>query len=299
MPNLVLRLSSYDVFRDDKAVLDLIDDAIADRVGIVVLTGGEGSSKQLYEAACVLKSVIRDRAYLLIDERVDIATAVSANGVVLSDQGLPTIVARNTMMDAKTGSVILPLVARNVHTYDAALDASNSEGADFLIFTLNGDARPEELVSSTPGRIKIPTFIMVDSPMDEISLKISLDSLRSGASGLVVSLDEFKSLREHGLSKLFDSEYASNMKVEDIGQSLENIKTIDSQNGYYGKEMIAGFTRLEEREQLLINKERSILIEAISVIQRAAPLMGDVSLLKDAVSQLDEPFSMVIVVIVC
>lgn len=88
VPNLVLRLSSYDVFRDDKAVLDLIDDAVADRVGIVVLTGGDGSGKKLYEAACVLKSVIRDRAYLLIDERVDIAAAVNANGVVLSDQGM-------------------------------------------------------------------------------------------------------------------------------------------------------------------------------------------------------------------
>lgn len=87
MPNLVLRLSSDDVFRDDKAVIDLVDDAVSDRVGIVVLAGGEGSGKKLYEAACLLKSVIKDRAYLLIDERVDIAAAVSANGVVLSDQG--------------------------------------------------------------------------------------------------------------------------------------------------------------------------------------------------------------------
>lgn len=302
MPNLVLRLSSDDVFRDDKAVLDLIDDSVSDRVGIVVLTGGEGSGKKLYEAACLLKSVIRDRAYLLIDERVDIAAAVNASGVVLSDQGLPTIVARNTMMDATSGSVVLPLVARNVHTYDAALDASNSEGADFLIFTLNGSARPEELASSTSGRIKIPTFIMVDSPMDEISLKTSLDSVRSGASGLVVSVDELKSLREDGLSKLFnffDSAFASNMEIEDIGQSLETIEATDMQNGFYGKKTIAGFARLEEREQQLIDKERSILTEAISVIQRAAPLTGDISLLKDAVSQLDEPFSMVIVVIVC
>lgn len=87
MPNLVLRLSSDDVFRDDKAVIDVIDNAVSDRVGIVVLTGVEGSGKRLYEAACLLKSVIRDRAYLLIDERVDIAAAVNASGVVLSDQG--------------------------------------------------------------------------------------------------------------------------------------------------------------------------------------------------------------------
>ncbi|KAK6141402.1 hypothetical protein DH2020_024850 [Rehmannia glutinosa] len=289
VPNLVLRLSSDDLFRDDKAVLDVIDDAVSDRVGIVVLTGGEGSGKKLYEAACLLKSVIKDRAYLLIDERVDIAAAVDASGVLLSDQGLPTIVARNTMMDAKTDSVILPLVARNVQSHEAAVDASTSEGADFLIYSINRDTGLEELVSSVSGHVKIPIFIMVDSPRDEISLKISSDSLRSGVSGIVVSLDELSSFRENDLTKLFYSD-ASNMKVEEVDQSFDHLKTIGTENGFYGKNAIAGFTRLEEREQQLIDKERSILLEAINVIQN-----GDISLLKDAVSQLDEPFSLVIV----
>lgn len=174
------------------------------------------------------------------------------------------------MMDAKADSVMLPLVARNVQTYDAALEASNSEGADFLILTLNGGGYPEEFVSSTSGGIKIPIFIMSGSPLDEISLH----SLRSGASGVVVSVDELKSLREEGLSKLFDSEYSSITKVDGIkGQGVEKIKTIDMQNGFYGKNKIGGFTRLQEREQQLIDKERSILVEAISVIQRAAPLV--------------------------
>ncbi|PIN25852.1 Thiamine-phosphate diphosphorylase [Handroanthus impetiginosus] len=297
VPNIVLRLSSDDVFRDDKAVIDVIDEAVSDRVGIVVLTGGEGSGKKLYEAACLLKSVIKDRAYLLIDERVDIATAVSASGVLLSDQGLPTIVARNTMMDAKPDSVILPLVARNVQTHDAALDASNSEGADFLVYTINGDDRPEELVSSVSGHVKIPIFIMFNSRRDGISSKIDL--LRSGVSGVVFSVDEFKLLREDDLSKLFYSEYTSNKKVEDGGQNLDNLKTAVTENGFPGKKMIAGFAKLEEREQQFIVKERLILLEAINVIERATPLMGDISLLKDAVSQLDEPFSLVIVVIVC
>ncbi|KAI3449630.1 hypothetical protein Pfo_006295 [Paulownia fortunei] len=199
------------------------------------------------------------------------------------------------MMDAKTDSVILPLVARNVQTHDAALDASNSEGADFLIYTLNGDDRLEELASSVSGHVKIPIFVMVDSLRDGVSLKISLDSLRSGVSGIVVSLDELNLLRENDLSKLFYSEYASNKKVEDGGQSFDNLETTGMENGFYGKKTIAGFTRLEEREQQFRDKERSILLEAINVIQRATPLMGDISLLKDAVSQLNEPFSLVIV----
>lgn len=177
------------------------------------------------------------------------------------------------MMDAKTDSVVLPLVARNVQTCDAAIDASNSEGADFLIFTINGDSHSEELVSSVSGRVKIPIFIMVDSLRDEMSLKMSLDSVKSGVSGLVVSVDELNLTREDGLSKLFYNEYASHKKVEDLGQSVDILKPIDTGNGFYGKKMVAGFTRLEEKEQLLIDKERSILLEAINVIQSATPLV--------------------------
>ena len=86
MPSIVLRLDADEVL-GDKSVLDLVDSAIAKRVRIVVVSGGDGGGGKLYEAACLLKSVIRNRAYLLVAERVDIAAAVNASGVVLSDQG--------------------------------------------------------------------------------------------------------------------------------------------------------------------------------------------------------------------
>lgn len=68
-------------------MLDLIDQAVAKFVGIVLLNDGDASGKSVYDAACVLKSLVKDRAYFLISERVDIAAAVNASGVVLSDQG--------------------------------------------------------------------------------------------------------------------------------------------------------------------------------------------------------------------
>lgn len=69
--------------------MDLIDKAVSNKwVGIVVLSGsGDASGGRLYEAACMLKSVVGERAYLLVAERVDIAAAASASGVLLSDQG--------------------------------------------------------------------------------------------------------------------------------------------------------------------------------------------------------------------
>lgn len=86
MPGLVLKLSCEDVLRDEN-IIDEIDQAISGRVDVVVLNGDGASGGKLYEAACLLKSVIKGRAYLLIGGRVDIAAAVSASGVLLSDQG--------------------------------------------------------------------------------------------------------------------------------------------------------------------------------------------------------------------
>lgn len=86
MPTIVLQLNSDDVLRSEDA-LDAVDLAVSKWAGIVVLDAGEGSGGLLYEAARALKSVIGERAYLLIAERVDVAAAVGASGVVLSDQG--------------------------------------------------------------------------------------------------------------------------------------------------------------------------------------------------------------------
>lgn len=86
VPGLVLKVSCEDVLRDE-TVVNEIDQAISGRVDVVVLSGGGASGGKLYEAACLLKSIIKGMAYLLIDGRVDIAAAVNASGVLLSDQG--------------------------------------------------------------------------------------------------------------------------------------------------------------------------------------------------------------------
>lgn len=86
VPTIVLRLDPNEVLGGGD-VLEVIDESVSKCVGIVLLDGGEGNGGRLYDAACSLKSVINDRAYFMISERVDIAAAVGANGVILSDQG--------------------------------------------------------------------------------------------------------------------------------------------------------------------------------------------------------------------
>ncbi|GKE10556.1 probable transmembrane GTPase FZO-like protein, chloroplastic, partial [Tanacetum coccineum] len=87
VPNVVLEVECGEVVGDKDRVVKVVDEAVREVVGVVVLkSGGGGSGRVMYDAACLLKAVIRDRAYFLVDERVDVATAVNASGVVLSDQ---------------------------------------------------------------------------------------------------------------------------------------------------------------------------------------------------------------------
>lgn len=295
VPSLVLKLSCEDVLRDE-TVVNEIDQAISGRVDVVVLNGDGSSGGKLYEAACLLKSVIKGRAYLLIDERVDIAAAVSASGVLLSDQDLPAIVARNTMMDSKSEElVVLPLVARIVQTPTAAVDASNSEGADFLIYEVGGNSEPEELVSSVFEHVKIPVFVTIGSLGDRKLFNEASNLLESGASGIVISLEDLRSVSDDDFGKLFYSAYALKKKTEEKSQSNSQLKVSDLGNGFPGRKGVAGFIDLRDREKQLLEKERLVLHETISVIEKAAPMMEEISLLKDAVSQLDEPFLLVIV----
>ncbi|KAD6120139.1 hypothetical protein R6Q59_026156 [Mikania micrantha] len=290
IPNVVLQLNPEQVLDDRKLILDVVDQAVSGVVGVVVLNCGDGSGRVLYDAACLLKSVIRDRAYLLISERVDVATAVNASGVVVSDQGLPAIVARNTIMDSKSDSVFLPLIGRNVQTSDATLNDSSFEGADFLIFENNKEETIEESTISAINQIKIPIFVSVDSNNENKLFNKMSYLLQSGASGLVVSLEGLKLLGNDALNKIYNM-HASNKEAEALHNRLE----FDRSNGVPSEKGFVGFMNLLDREAELIETERSLLLETIDVIQRASPLMEEISLLKDAVSHLSEPFLMVIV----
>ncbi|KAL5982543.1 hypothetical protein ACLOJK_016616 [Asimina triloba] len=316
VPTVVLQLDCDEVLgRDD--VLEIVDAAIPRRAGIVVLGCREGSGGgPLYEAACVLKSVIRDRAYLLIAERVDIAAAVGANGVVLSDKGmhkkyeclilmdkgsalkhtsLPAIVARNMMMESKADSIILPLVGRIVETPNSALDASSSEGADFLILKVDIEKHAEALVKSVCQQVKVPVVTMFAMLEEGMSSVPAVKAVQSGATGIVVCLKDIKLLTDDILMKMFSSVYEMNTREQDQFQAFKKSNVMHVGRDFNGKNMVAGFIKIEDREKQLVEAERLILLEVIDLIRKAAPHMEELSLLVDAVSRLDDPLLLVIV----
>jgi len=93
---------------------------------IVQLRAKQLSGRALCDAGRALREVTRDRAYLVVNDRVDVARAVGADGVHLPVSGLPIPVARriagpSLWIGASTHSV-------------AEATAATSLGADYLAF---------------------------------------------------------------------------------------------------------------------------------------------------------------------
>jgi hypothetical protein len=194
--------------------------------------------------------------------------------------GLPAIVARNTLMGSNPDSVLLPLVARIVKDVDSALIASSSEGADFLI--LGSGEEDTQVADSLLKSVKIPIYVTCRGNEEA---KEELQLLKSGVSGFVISLKDLRSSRDVALRQSLDGAYVVN------NHETQNMNELPE------KKNSAGFIKLEDKQKLIVEMEKSVLRETIEIIHKAAPLMEEVSLLIDAVSRIDEPFLMVIVVI--
>ncbi|KAG1331796.1 putative transmembrane GTPase FZO-like, chloroplastic [Cocos nucifera] len=294
VPTLVLRLNAEEVLRREESIAE-IDGAVAKGVGMVVLDCGDESGGRLYEAACRLKSVIGDRAYFLIAERVDIASAVGASGVVLSDKGIPAIVARNMMMKSKPDSVYLPLVARTVQTANSAISASSSEGADFLIMSMETDNYVTILENSVNTQVKVPVFFAaIELLHDELPFNMASKLLQLGACGIVITLGDIK-LFGDDILKAFSKEDVVNRISRDVYANSTRMDMEGVSVMINGRNRVSGFMKLGDREIRLIEAERMLLHEVVAVVKKAAPMMKEVSLLEDAASRLSEPFLLVIV----
>lgn len=171
--------------------------------------------------------------------------------------------ARKTLTDSKSESVYLPLVARHVQSAKAALNASSSEGADFLIYVSDGDEDAE--VKSVFENVKIPVFTMVSLCGDGESYNAASKLLNLGASGFVISLEDFKFFCEKVLSKLSVFDHTMD--------NTNKMKALNVNNGSYGDTNVADLIELEDRGRQFVEAEKAALREAIKVIQKASPLV--------------------------
>jgi len=187
--------------------------------------------------------------------------------------GLPAIVARSTMMSSKSDTVILPVVARSVQTVNAALNATTFEGADFLICSSSVEQWSDLLMQSVNESVKIPIFFEISLIRNDPSPNKVSKLLTFGASGVVTTLEELKSMADVLSKLLYETPLVNKRTLAEIPKS-NRLNMLNSTNGFAGEAGISSFVKLEDKEVQFIKKERRLLVEAVNAIEKAAPLVN-------------------------
>jgi thiamine-phosphate pyrophosphorylase len=166
----------------DGDVEKAVSEAIAGGVTMVQLREREMPAGDLLDLARRVKALTRGKAMLVINDRVDVATVVEADGIELPERGLPTGVAR-TLIGRYA------VVGRSVHDVDSAVRA-RGEGADFAI------AGTMYETASHPGIELIGPKLIDDITKDNTFPVLGIggvtaanlaDLIKAGAAGIAVT----------------------------------------------------------------------------------------------------------------
>lgn len=106
------------------ALLQRVREGVEGGVHVVQVREKETFAKEFYTLAQQLRHVTAKRALLLVNDRIDVALAVDADGVHLPEDGLPVAAARRLLGEEK-------LIGCSVHTVASAVQCAR-EGADFV-----------------------------------------------------------------------------------------------------------------------------------------------------------------------
>ena len=163
------------------ALVQRVREGVEGGVHVVQLRAKESLAKDLYTLAQQLRHLTAERALFLVNDRVDVALAVGADGVHLPADGLPVAAARRLLGEDK-------LIGCSVHDVTGAVQCAQ-EGADFVhVGTLYAtDSKPgrapagPQLVRSVAAAVDIPII-----GVGGISTQNAPTVMAAGAHGVAV-----------------------------------------------------------------------------------------------------------------
>jgi thiamine-phosphate pyrophosphorylase len=167
----------------EKTILEVVKKAVPGGVTIVQLREKSVSTKEfILQALCVKDFLNAHKIPLIINDRVDVAMAVHANGVHLGQNDMPLKMARDILKNSM-------IIGASAHSVREAIEAEAS-GADYLgvgpVFptTTKKDTNPvcgPEEVCLIKKSVKIPVV-----GIGGISKKNAHTVIKHGADGIAV-----------------------------------------------------------------------------------------------------------------
>ncbi len=107
-----------------RSLEEVASQAVEGGVNVVQLREKDLPTGDLYDLATTLHAVLRGRALLVVNDRLDVALTVGADGVHLPEHSLPGSKIRDVAGEAC-------VVGRAVHSVEAAVTAED-DGADYV-----------------------------------------------------------------------------------------------------------------------------------------------------------------------
>ncbi|WP_418771365.1 thiamine phosphate synthase [Halorientalis halophila] len=168
-----------------RSTVEIVEAAIDGGIDVVQLREKEATARARYDLGRRLRDLTAEADVLLIvNDRIDIAAAIDADGVHLGDDDLPVSVAREQLGDDA-------IVGRSVSTVEAAREAEQA-GADYLgvgaVFATDSkDTDPEqseiglERIEAIDAAVDIP-FVGIGG----VAAANAADVVRAGADGVAV-----------------------------------------------------------------------------------------------------------------
>ena len=183
--NLDTYLVTGEALSAGRSTVEIVEAAIAGGVDVVQLRDKDRTVRERYETGRKLRELTREAGIpLVVNDRIDLAKAIDADGVHLGDDDLPISVAREQLgADAIAG--------RSVSTVAGAEEAA-AAGADYfgvgaVYGTTSKDTDPE---SSEIGLGRVRAIAdAVDVPfvgIGGITPENAADVVRAGADGVAV-----------------------------------------------------------------------------------------------------------------
>ncbi len=179
-PPVLCFIVSRDVAKDGD-LEKTVSEAVAGGVTMVQLRERDMPAGELLQTALRLKRVVRGKALLIVNDRVDVAIAADADGVQLPENGLPTLRARGLLGK-------YAVLGRSVHSADAAVEAGR-EGAEFVIAgtIYKSPSKPEQkpagpsLISEITKAVSLPVLAVGGITPEKVA-----DVVNAGAAGVAV-----------------------------------------------------------------------------------------------------------------